>query len=88
MVDENKIAMRPAVELSYLSSKEQVCLHEFMELTVLRHMIRQSEWENCQYERKKDVAGNMLETARAYAELTDELMVMYRELSTATCKIN
>lgn len=37
---------------------------------------------------KKDVAGNMLETARAYAELTDELMVMYRELSTATCKIN
>lgn len=32
MVDENKIAMRPAVELSYLSSKEQVCLHEFMEL--------------------------------------------------------
>lgn len=43
MVDENKIAMRPAVELSYLSSKEQVCLHEFMELTVLRHMIRQSE---------------------------------------------
>ena len=37
---------------------------------------------------KKDVAGNMLETARAYAELTDELMIMYRELSSATCKIN
>lgn len=32
MVDENKIAMRPAVELSYLSSKEQACLYEFMEL--------------------------------------------------------
>lgn len=32
MVDENKIAMRPAVELSYFSSKEQACLYEFMEL--------------------------------------------------------
>ena len=32
MVDENKIAMRPAVELSYLSSKGQACLYEFMEL--------------------------------------------------------
>ena len=32
MVDEGKIAMRPAVELSYLSEKEQSTLHEMMEL--------------------------------------------------------
>ena len=32
MVDENKIAMRPAVELSYLSEHEQTTLHEMMEL--------------------------------------------------------
>ena len=31
MVDENKIAMRPAVELSYLSESEQTALHEMME---------------------------------------------------------
>ena len=30
MVDENKIAMRPAVELSYLSESEQTALHEMM----------------------------------------------------------
>lgn len=32
MVDENKIAMRPAVELSYLPENEQTILHEMMEL--------------------------------------------------------
>ncbi len=32
MVDEGKIAMRPAVELSYLSEKEQTTLQEMMEL--------------------------------------------------------
>ena len=32
MVDENKIAMRPAVELSYLPENEQATLHEMMEL--------------------------------------------------------
>ena len=32
MVDENKIAMRPAVELSYLPENEQTTLHEMMEL--------------------------------------------------------
>ena len=32
MVDEGKIAMRPAVELSYLPEKEQTTLHEMMEL--------------------------------------------------------
>lgn len=32
MVDEGKIAMRPAVELSYLSENEQVALHETMEM--------------------------------------------------------
>lgn len=32
MVDENKIAMRPAVELSYLPENEQTALHEMMEL--------------------------------------------------------
>lgn len=32
MVDENKIAMRPAVELSYLSESEQTMLHDTMEL--------------------------------------------------------
>ena len=32
MVDENKIAMRPAVELSYLPENEQRMLHETMEL--------------------------------------------------------
>lgn len=32
MVDEGKIAMRPAVELSYLPEKEQCTLHEMMEL--------------------------------------------------------
>ena len=32
MVDEGKIAMRPAVELSYLPEKEQATLHEMMEL--------------------------------------------------------
>ena len=31
LVDENKIAMRPAVELSYLSKSEQTALHEMME---------------------------------------------------------
>lgn len=31
MVDESKIAMRPAVELSYLSESEQTALHEMME---------------------------------------------------------
>ena len=31
LVDENKIAMRPAVELSYLSPDEQAVLHETME---------------------------------------------------------
>ena len=31
LVDENKIAMRPAVELSYLSPDEQAALHETME---------------------------------------------------------
>lgn len=31
MVDEGKIALRPAVELSYLSEQEQQCLHETME---------------------------------------------------------
>ena len=32
MVDENKIAMRPAVELSYLPENEQTTLHEMIEL--------------------------------------------------------
>lgn len=32
MVDEGKIAMRPAVELSYLPKNEQTTLHEMMEL--------------------------------------------------------
>lgn len=32
MVDEGKIAMRPAVELSYLPEKEQTALHESMEM--------------------------------------------------------
>ena len=32
MVDEGKIAMRPAVELSYLPENEQTILHEMMEL--------------------------------------------------------
>lgn len=32
MVDEGKIAMRPAVELSYLPKNEQVTLHETMEM--------------------------------------------------------
>ena len=32
MVDEGKIAMRPAVELSYLPENEQTTLHEMMEL--------------------------------------------------------
>lgn len=32
MVDENKIAMRPAVELSYLPENEQTTLHEMMEM--------------------------------------------------------
>lgn len=32
MVDANKIAMRPAVELSYLPENEQTTLHEMMEL--------------------------------------------------------
>ena len=32
MVDECKIAMRPAVELSYLPEKEQTALHETMEM--------------------------------------------------------
>ena len=32
MVDENKIAMRPAVELSYLPEKEQNMLHEMIKL--------------------------------------------------------
>ncbi len=32
MVDEGKIAMRPAVELSYLSEQEQTMLYEMMEL--------------------------------------------------------
>ena len=32
MVDDNKIAMRPAVELSYLPEKEQTTLQEMMEL--------------------------------------------------------
>ena len=32
MVDENKIAMRPAVELSYLTEYEQKMLYETMEL--------------------------------------------------------
>lgn len=32
MVDENKIAMRPAVELSYLPENEQESLHEMIEL--------------------------------------------------------
>ena len=32
MVDENKIAMRPAVELSYLPENEQTTLYEMMEL--------------------------------------------------------
>lgn len=32
MVDEGKIAMRPAVELSYLSENEQTALHETMEM--------------------------------------------------------
>ena len=32
MVDEGKIAMRPAVELSYLSENEQTILHETMEM--------------------------------------------------------
>ena len=32
MVDENKIAMRPAVELSYLPENEQTILHEMMEM--------------------------------------------------------
>ena len=32
MVDEGKIAMRPAVELSYLSANEQTALHETMEM--------------------------------------------------------
>lgn len=36
---------------------------------------------------KKDVAGSMLETARLYAQLTDELMSMYKELSISICKI-
>lgn len=31
MVDEGKIALRPAVELSYLTDQEQQCLHETME---------------------------------------------------------
>lgn len=32
MVDEGKIAMRPAVELSYLSESEQMALQETMEM--------------------------------------------------------
>lgn len=32
MVDDNKIAMRPAVELSYLPEKEQAMLHEMIKL--------------------------------------------------------
>ena len=32
MVDDNKIAMRPAVELSYLPEKEQAMLHEMLKL--------------------------------------------------------
>ena len=32
MVDDNKIAMRPAVELSYLPENEQAALHEMIEL--------------------------------------------------------
>lgn len=32
LVDENKIAMRPAVEISYLSSKEQAILYESIQL--------------------------------------------------------
>ncbi len=32
MVDDNKIAMRPAVELSYLPEKEQTMLHEMIKL--------------------------------------------------------
>ncbi|MBR3473622.1 MAG: ParB/RepB/Spo0J family partition protein [Oscillospiraceae bacterium] len=32
MVDEDKIAMRPAVELSYLPENEQTILHEIMEM--------------------------------------------------------
>ena len=32
MVDENKIAMRPAVEISYLSSKEQAVLYDSIQL--------------------------------------------------------
>ena len=32
LVDENKIAMRPAVEISYLSSKEQAVLYEAIQL--------------------------------------------------------
>ena len=32
MVDENKIAMRPAVELSYLPEEEQTMLHEMIKL--------------------------------------------------------
>lgn len=32
MVDEGKIAMRPAVELSYLPENEQTALHETMEM--------------------------------------------------------
>lgn len=32
MVDEGKIAMRPAVELSYLSENEQTALHDMIEL--------------------------------------------------------
>ena len=32
MVDEGKIAMRPAVELSYLPENEQAVLHETMEM--------------------------------------------------------
>ena len=32
MVDEGKVAMRPAVELSYLPEKEQTMLHEMIKL--------------------------------------------------------
>ena len=32
MVDDGKIAMRPAVELSYLPENEQTTLHEMMEM--------------------------------------------------------
>lgn len=36
---------------------------------------------------KKDVAGNMLEIAREYAQLADELLSLYKKLSKAVCRI-